>query len=316
MPLRELTDDDKTEAIDKTINLIRHFLQTNKRFAHCREELRDFLYAKAEGAFNNTVRDERLDKFVLRLYRDKLDPPYAGFLERKAWFDEFYGLFKRDARDIEDGARPRDPASTPHGHGLRGGPRSPISQHRSSAYGSRPITHSHDSRPMVDQGVKKSGIRVISKFDPRGKRKSEEAHTVDEAHKAARRANWKHATEQARPLSNHQENAISATHRVRQGIHILGPDANKSARKQEEARQRAEKWSNDLQRDARDKRPIDPGALDTLIPCREAEEAKRKAKEAEEAKRKAKEAEIARKAKEAEEAKRKAKEAEEAKRKA
>ena len=289
MPLRELTDDDKTKAIDKTINLVSYSLHI-KHFDHCREDLRTFLYAKVEGAFNNPVRDERLDKFVGRVYNnDKLDPMREEHRTLEPLFSELVDMFPT-AYDIINGARPPE-----HGrHAGSGGISPPISQHRSSAHGSRPITHSHDSRP-------RGGTRVMPQFDPRGKRKSEDAHRADEAHKATRRANWKHATEQARPLSNHKENANSATHRVRQGIRILDSDANTSAQKQEEARQRAEKWRNVVQREARDKRPIDPEAFGALIPRRNAEET-RKAEEA----RKAKDAEIARKAEEA----RKAKEAE------
>ena len=317
MPPDAREEEKLKRARNKFRDLIREYVPSEQRFDHCETALRAYLDGIVRNAHKGGLDGGGVNEDLVDLIDQFADSDIvvheASPRQMENYFRDLLDLFPT-AYDIINGARPRDPASTPHGHGQKGDPRSPISQHRSSAYGSRPITHSHDSRPMVDQGVKK-WIRVISKFDPRGKRKSEEAHTADEAHKAARRANWKHATEQARPLSNHRENAISATHRVRQGIQILGPDANKSARKQEEARQRAEKWRNDLQRDARDKRPIDPGALNTLIPCREAEEA-RKAKEAEEAKRKAKEAEEARKAKEAEEAKRKAKEAEEAKRKA
>ena len=321
MPPDAREEEKLKRARNKFRDLIRKYVRSEQRFDHCETTLRAYLDGIVRNAHKGGLDGGGVNEELVDLIDQFADSDIvvheASPMQMEDYFRDLLDLFPT-AYDIINGARPRDPASTPHGHGQRGGPRSPISQHRSSAYGSRPITHSHDSRPMVDQGVKKSGIRVISKFDPRGKRKSEEAHTADEAHKAARRANWKHATEQARPLSNHRENAISATHRVRQGIQILESDANKSARKQEEARQRAEKWRNDLQRDARDKRPIDPGALNTLIPCREAEEArkakeaeeaKRKAKEAEEAKRKAKEAEEARKAK-AEEAKRKAKEAE------
>ena len=308
MPPDAREEEKLKRARNKFRDLIREYVPSEQRFDHCETALRAYLDGIVRNAHKGGLDGGGVNEDLVDLIDQFADSDIvvheASPRQMENYFRDLLDLFPT-AYDIINGARPRDPASTPHGHGQKGDPRSPISQHRSSAYGSRPITHSHDSRPMVDQGVKKSGIRVISKFDPRGKRKSEEAHTADEAHKAARRANWKHATEQARPLSNHRENAISATHRVRQGIQILGPDANKSARKQEEARQRAEKWRNDLQRDARDKRPIDPGALNTLIPCREAEEA-RKAKEAEEAKRKAKEAEIARKVEQAKEAERKA----------
>ena len=43
-----VTDDDKTKAIDKTINLVSYSLHI-KHFDHCREDLRTFLYAKVEA---------------------------------------------------------------------------------------------------------------------------------------------------------------------------------------------------------------------------------------------------------------------------